>query len=70
MLRRLDDMPTGTIGFTAVGEVEDDDWEEAVEPVLRQRIAAGEALQLLPDHVRAPAVPSQRLESTASPFRQ
>ena len=47
MLRRMDDMPTGTIGFTAVGEVEDDDWEETVEPLLRQRIAAGEKVRLL-----------------------
>jgi len=47
MLRRIDEMPIGTIGFTAVGEVEDDDWEEAVEPVLRQRIAAGEKVRLL-----------------------
>src|SRR3954452_11980753 len=47
MLRRIDDMPSGTIGFTAIGEVEDDDWEEAVEPLLRQRIAAGEKVRLL-----------------------
>jgi hypothetical protein len=47
MLRRMDDMPAGTIGFEAVGEVEDDDWEEAVEPLLRQRIAAGEKVRLL-----------------------
>jgi hypothetical protein len=40
MLRRMVDMPVGTIGFEAVGEV-DDDWEEAVEPVLRQEIADG-----------------------------
>jgi hypothetical protein len=40
MLRRITDMPAGTIGFEAVGEVEDDDWEETVEPVLRQEIAA------------------------------
>jgi hypothetical protein len=47
MLRRMDDMPTGTIGFEAIGEVEDDDWEEAVEPLLRRRIAAGEKVRLL-----------------------
>jgi hypothetical protein len=41
------DMPAGTIGFEAVGEVEDDDWEEAVEPVLRQEIAAGRNVRLL-----------------------
>jgi len=47
MLRRITDMPAGTIGFEAVGEVEDDDWEEAVEPVLRQEIAAGRNVRLL-----------------------
>ncbi len=47
MLRRIDDMPAGTIGFEAVGEVEDDDWEDVVEPLLRQRIAAGEKVRLL-----------------------
>jgi len=40
-------MPAGTIGFEAVGEVEDDDWEETVEPVLRQEIAAGRDVRLL-----------------------
>ena len=30
MLRRITDMPAGTIGFEAIGEVEDDDWETAV----------------------------------------
>src|SRR3954452_14530370 len=47
MLRRMDEMPAGTVGFEAVGDVEDDDWEEKVEPLLRQRIAAGEKLRLL-----------------------
>ena len=47
MLRRMSDMPAGTIGFEAVGEVEDDDWEDTVEPVLRDEIAAGRKLRLL-----------------------
>jgi hypothetical protein len=47
MLRRVTDMPGGTIGFEAVGEVEDDDWEEAVEPVLRREIAEGRDVRLL-----------------------
>lgn len=47
MLRRINDMPAGTIGFEAIGEVEDDDWEDAVEPVLRSEIAAGRKLRLL-----------------------
>lgn len=40
-------MPAGTFGFEAVGEVEDDDWEETVEPVLREEIAAGRDVRLL-----------------------
>jgi hypothetical protein len=47
MLRRITEMPAGTIGFEAVGEVEDDDWEEAVEPVLRRGIAEGQKVRLL-----------------------
>ena len=47
MLRQMTDMPAGTIGFEAVGEVEDDDWEDAVEPVLRREIADGRKVRLL-----------------------
>ena len=47
MLRPLTDMPPGTIGFEAVGEVEDDDWEEQVEPLLRAEIAEGRKIRLL-----------------------
>jgi hypothetical protein len=42
MLRRLEDMPSGTIGFEAVAKVEDDDWEDHLEPVLPAEIAEGE----------------------------
>jgi hypothetical protein len=47
MLQRITEMPPGTIGFEAVGEVEDDDWEESVEPVLRDEIAGGQKVRLL-----------------------
>jgi hypothetical protein len=47
MLRYMSDMPAGTIGFEAVGEVEDDDWEDVVEPVLRREIADGHKVRLL-----------------------
>jgi hypothetical protein len=43
----MTDMPAGTIGFEAIGEVEDDDWEQAVEPVLRGEIADGRKVRLL-----------------------
>src|SRR5277367_5051732 len=47
MLRRMPDMPAGTIGFEAIRDVDDDDWEETVEPVLRQEIAEGRDVRLL-----------------------
>jgi SpoIIAA-like len=47
MLRAITDMPAGTIGFEAIGEVEDDDWDHAVEPVLRREIAEGRKVRLL-----------------------
>jgi SpoIIAA-like len=47
VLRAMTDVPAGTIGFEAVGEVEDDDWERAVEPVLRREIADGRKVRLL-----------------------
>jgi hypothetical protein len=40
-------MPAGTLGFEAIGEVEDDDWEQSVEPVLRREIASGGKVRLL-----------------------
>ena len=47
MLQRMTDMPAGTIGFEAAGEVEEDDWERTVEPVLRREIADGRQVRLL-----------------------
>ena len=47
MLKRIPDMPVGTVGFEAVGKVEDDDFERSVEPVLRAEIAAGRKIRLL-----------------------
>jgi hypothetical protein len=43
----MTDMPAGTIGFEAIGEIEDDDWERAVEPVLRDEMADGRKIRLL-----------------------
>ena len=47
MFKQMFDMPPGTIGFEAVGEIDDDDFEDVVAPVLRQQIAAGRKLRLL-----------------------
>jgi hypothetical protein len=43
----MTNMPAGTIGFEAIGEVEDDDWERTVEPVLRHEIADGRKVRLM-----------------------
>jgi hypothetical protein len=42
MLKQMSDMPAGTIGFEARGDVDDDDFEHVVAPVLRRRSQAGE----------------------------
>jgi hypothetical protein len=47
MLRTMNNMPAGTIGFEALGEIDDDDWEDVVEPILRDEIAHGHKVRLL-----------------------
>lgn len=47
MLKQMSDMPAGTIGFEASGDVDDDDFEDVVAPVLRDQIAAGQKVRLL-----------------------
>lgn len=47
MLRKRQDMPHGTIGFEAVGDVEDDDYEEVLAPALRQWITERGKIRLL-----------------------
>lgn len=47
MLKRIWDMPPGTVGFEARGDVDDDNFEDTVAPVLRQEIAEGRKVRLL-----------------------
>ena len=47
MLKHIQEMPAGTLGFEAIDEVDDDDFEDTVEPVLRREIAAGRAIRML-----------------------
>jgi SpoIIAA-like len=47
MFKQINAMPPGTVGFEAVGEIDDDDFEDVVAPVLRQQIAGGHKLRLL-----------------------
>jgi hypothetical protein len=43
----MTEMPAGTIGFEAIGDLEDDDWEDSVEPVLLREMAEGQKIRLL-----------------------
>lgn len=47
MFKHINGMPPGTVGFEAVGEIDDDDFEDVVAPVLRRQIASGHKLRLL-----------------------
>ncbi len=47
MLKRIYDMPVGTLGFEAVGEVEDDDVENVLQPALSRWVAEHGKIRLL-----------------------
>jgi hypothetical protein len=47
VLERIHDMPAGTLGFEAVGEVDDDDVEKVLGPALRQWVAERGKIRLL-----------------------
>ena len=47
MLKKIYDMPAGTLGFEAVGEVDDDDVEKVLAPALRQWMAERGKIRLL-----------------------
>jgi len=46
MVEKIEDMPSGTIGFRASGEVSSDDYREVLEPALREAVEAGEVRML------------------------
>jgi hypothetical protein len=46
MIERIEDMPAGTIGLRASGELSKDDYREVLEPALREGVESGE-LRLL-----------------------
>jgi SpoIIAA-like len=41
MVERLQDMPTGTVGFRVWGKIEDDDYEDVLTPELHAALEAG-----------------------------
>ena len=47
MIEPLPDMPPGTIGFRAVGEIEREDYDEVLVPALRRAVEAGGGLRTL-----------------------
>ena len=46
MIKQVDDMPPGTIGFQAAGKLTRDDYREILEPVLREAAESGEIRML------------------------
>jgi hypothetical protein len=47
MIKRLEDMPPGTVGFRATGEIEREDYDEVLAPELRRALEAGNGLRTL-----------------------
>ena len=47
MIEPLADMPTGTVGFRAAGEIEREDYDEVLVPALRRAVEAGGGLRTL-----------------------
>lgn len=59
-------MPPGTLGFTGAGEVDDDDFEEVVAPVLRQEIARQGKIRML--YLLGPEVREHDEDATKAGF--
>jgi SpoIIAA-like len=47
VIERLADMPPGTLGFRATGEIERKDYDEVLAPELRRALEAGTGLRTL-----------------------
>jgi SpoIIAA-like len=47
VIERLTDMPPGSIGFRAAGEIEREDYDELLVPELRRALEAGGGLRTL-----------------------
>jgi hypothetical protein len=47
MIERLADMPAGTIGFRASGEIQREDYDQVLAPELRRALEAGGGLRTL-----------------------
>lgn len=47
MIERLEDMPPGTLGFRAAGEIEREDYDEVLVPALRRAVESGGGLRTL-----------------------
>lgn len=46
MIERIEDMPPGTLGFRASGEVTREDYRAVLEPALREAVEAGDVRML------------------------
>lgn len=47
MLERLTDLPDGLVGFTAVGKLHSDDYEQVLIPAIEEKLATGEKVRVV-----------------------
>jgi hypothetical protein len=47
MLKRLHNMPDGTVGFRIDGDVEDEDYSDILVPTLKAAVESGQGLRVL-----------------------
>jgi SpoIIAA-like len=47
VIERLEDMPPGTLGFRAAGEIEREDYADVLVPALNQAVDGGDGLRTL-----------------------
>ena len=47
MVEQLEDMPAGTLGFRATGEIEREDYDEVLAPALKRALEGGGKLRTL-----------------------
>jgi hypothetical protein len=47
MVERIEDMPSGTVGFRSTGDLTEDDFREVLAPALEEAVATGEVRLML-----------------------
>ncbi len=46
-MQLIDDLPVNVVGVRAIGEVEDDDYDDVLEPAIEDRLSRHDKIRLL-----------------------